>query len=51
MATSGETVPYAELERRGNRLAHFLRTSGLFILEQAAREGSRAFAEHRVCRV
>jgi long-chain acyl-CoA synthetase len=29
MATSGETVSYAELERRSNRLAHFLRASGL----------------------
>jgi long-chain acyl-CoA synthetase len=25
MATTGETVTYAELERRSNRLAHFLR--------------------------
>jgi len=29
MAQSGETVTYAELERRSNRLAHFLRASGL----------------------
>jgi long-chain acyl-CoA synthetase len=29
MATSGETVTYAELEARSNRLAHFLRASGL----------------------
>src|SRR5215813_7942747 len=29
MATTGETVTYAELERRSNRLAHFLRASGL----------------------
>jgi long-chain acyl-CoA synthetase len=29
MATTGETVTYAELDRRSNRLAHFLRASGL----------------------
>jgi long-chain acyl-CoA synthetase len=29
MATSGEAVTYAELDRRSNRLAHFLRASGL----------------------
>jgi long-chain acyl-CoA synthetase len=29
IATSGERVTYAELERRSNRLAHFLRASGL----------------------
>ena len=29
MAQSDETVTYAELERRSNRLAHFLRSSGL----------------------
>jgi long-chain acyl-CoA synthetase len=29
MAQSGETVTYAELERRSNRLAHFLRAAGL----------------------
>jgi long-chain acyl-CoA synthetase len=29
MAPSGETVTYAELERRSNRLAHLLRASGL----------------------
>jgi long-chain acyl-CoA synthetase len=29
MATSGETVTYAELERRSNLLAHFFRTRGL----------------------
>ena len=29
MAQSGETVTYAELERRNNRLAHFLRAVGL----------------------
>ena len=29
MATGGESVTYAELERRSNRLAHFLRASGL----------------------
>ena len=29
MAQSGETVTYAELERRSNRLAHFLRANGL----------------------
>jgi long-chain acyl-CoA synthetase len=29
MAQSGETVTYAELEQRSNRLAHFMRASGL----------------------
>jgi long-chain acyl-CoA synthetase len=29
MAQSGETVTYAELDRRSNRLAHFLRAAGL----------------------
>src|SRR5947207_9655698 len=29
MAQSGETVTYAELEARSNRLAHFLRSCGL----------------------
>ncbi|HEY7069425.1 MAG TPA: AMP-binding protein [Acidimicrobiales bacterium] len=29
MAQSGDAVSYAELERRSNRLAHFLRASGL----------------------
>ncbi|MDB5480426.1 MAG: AMP-dependent synthetase and ligase [Caulobacteraceae bacterium] len=29
MATSGETVSYGELERRTNRLAHYLRRAGL----------------------
>jgi long-chain acyl-CoA synthetase len=29
MAESGEAITYAELERRSNRLAHFLRSSGL----------------------
>jgi len=29
MAQSGETVTYAELERRSSRLAHFLRANGL----------------------
>jgi long-chain acyl-CoA synthetase len=29
MATSGETITYAELERRENRLAHFFRAQGL----------------------
>ncbi len=29
MATSGETVTYGELERRSNRLAHWLRRAGL----------------------
>jgi long-chain acyl-CoA synthetase len=29
MAGSGETVTYAELEERSNRLAHFLRGAGL----------------------
>src|SRR6516165_5146641 len=29
MAESGEVISYGELERRSNRLAHFLRSSGL----------------------
>src|SRR5512135_3235617 len=29
MAASGETITYAELERRTNRLAHFFRRQGL----------------------
>jgi long-chain acyl-CoA synthetase len=36
MATSGETVTYAELERRSNRLAHFLRAQGLGRLDHYA---------------
>jgi long-chain acyl-CoA synthetase len=36
MAQSGETVTYAELERRSNRLAHFLRASGLRRLDHYA---------------
>ena len=36
MATTGETVTYAELERRSNRLAHFLRASGLGRLDHYA---------------
>jgi long-chain acyl-CoA synthetase len=36
MATSGESVTYAELERRSNRLAHFLRASGLCRLDHYA---------------
>src|SRR5438270_1733760 len=36
MAQSGETVTYAELERRSNRLAHFLRASGLRPLDHYA---------------
>jgi len=36
MAQSGEAVPYAELERRSNRLAHFLRASGLGRLDHYA---------------
>src|SRR5437762_3666936 len=36
MAQSGETVTYAELERRSNRLAHFLRASGLGRLDHYA---------------
>ncbi len=28
MATGGETVTYGELERRANRLAHYLRAVG-----------------------
>lgn len=36
MAQSGETVTYAELKRRSNRLAHFLRASGLGRLDHYA---------------
>jgi len=36
MATSGETVTYAELERRSNRLAHLLRAEGLKRLDHFA---------------
>jgi long-chain acyl-CoA synthetase len=36
MATSGERVSYAELERRSNRLGHFLRASGLRRLDHYA---------------
>jgi long-chain acyl-CoA synthetase len=36
MAQSGECVTYAELERRTNRLAHFLRASGLRRLDHYA---------------
>jgi long-chain acyl-CoA synthetase len=36
MAQGGETVTYAELERRSNRLAHFLRASGLGRLDHYA---------------
>jgi len=36
MAQSGETVSYAELERRTNRLAHLLRTQGLKRLDHYA---------------
>jgi long-chain acyl-CoA synthetase len=36
MATSGEMVTYAELERRSNRLAHFLRASGVRRLDHYA---------------
>lgn len=36
MAQSGETVTYAELERRSNRLAHFLRAVGLGRLDHYA---------------
>jgi long-chain acyl-CoA synthetase len=36
MATTGETVTYAELERRSNRLAHFLRAAGLDRLDHYA---------------
>ena len=36
MAASGETVTYAELERRTNRLAHFLRATGLKRLDHYA---------------
>jgi long-chain acyl-CoA synthetase len=36
MAQSGETITYAELDRRSNRLAHFLRASGLARLDHYA---------------
>ena len=36
MAQSGEIVTYAELERRSNRLAHFLRAAGLGRLDHYA---------------
>src|SRR5271169_6533597 len=36
MAQSGEVVTYAELDRRSNRLAHFLRASGLGWLDHYA---------------
>jgi long-chain acyl-CoA synthetase len=36
MAQSGETITYAELERSSNRLAHFLRASGLGRLDHYA---------------
>ena len=36
MAGTGETVSYAELERRTNRLAHFLRSQGLRRLDHYA---------------
>jgi long-chain acyl-CoA synthetase len=36
MAQSGEVVTYAELDRRSNRLAHFLRASGLGRLDHYA---------------
>jgi long-chain acyl-CoA synthetase len=36
MAQSGEAVSYAELERRSNRLAHFLRAAGLRRLDHYA---------------
>jgi long-chain acyl-CoA synthetase len=36
MAQSGEPVTYAELDRRSNRLAHFLRANGLRRLDHYA---------------
>ena len=36
MAQSGETITYAELERRSNRLAHFLRANRLTRLDRYA---------------
>jgi acyl-CoA synthetase (AMP-forming)/AMP-acid ligase II len=36
MAQSGETITYAELDRRSNRLAHFLRAKGLGRLDHYA---------------
>jgi long-chain acyl-CoA synthetase len=41
MANSGETVTYAELEARNNRLAHLLRNRGLKRLDHHA-----IFMEH-----
>ena len=35
MAQSGETITYAELDRRSNQLAHLLRASGLARLHRA----------------
>jgi long-chain acyl-CoA synthetase len=47
MAGSGETVTYAELERRSNRLAHFLRANGLERLDHFAifMENNARYAE------
>src|SRR6516162_4817356 len=36
MAQSGETITYAELDRRSNQLAHLLRASGLARLDHYA---------------
>src|SRR5262245_40445552 len=36
MASSGETITYAELEARQNRLAHYLRSVGLKRLDHIA---------------
>jgi len=47
MAQSGETVTYTELERHSNRLAHFLRASGLARLDHYAifMENNARYAE------
>ena len=47
MASSGEVVPYAELDRRCNRLAHLLRRQGLQRLDHIAifMENHRRFLE------
>lgn len=36
MATSGEVLTYAQLERRSNKLAHLLRANGLRRLDHYA---------------
>ena len=47
MATSGEVVTYAQLERRSNKLAHLLRANGLRRLDHYAvfMENNARYAE------